>query len=170
MEYTRDGASSSLIIVTVLYHFHPRHPRDLLIPILDTALDIPYISIRVIIAFERASRKPRRSSYLPANYYEAFASHMLLPSHIPIRIFRINDSIREKLRVNWRRIYTTCSNLPHLRLRTYVHFDVQHLDFDIGIPTIFWWTQDYNETKGGINIIVCWIKICIVLIYFLSVA
>lgn len=73
------------------------------------ALDIPYISIRVIIAFERASPKPRRSSYLPANYCGAFASHMLLPSHIPIRIFRIDDFIYEKLHVNDE--FTHCSNL-----------------------------------------------------------
>lgn len=135
MEYTRDGASSSLIMTTVPF---PHHQQDLLIPILDTALDIPYISIRVIIAFERASRKPR-SSYLPANYCEAFASHMLLPSHIPIRIFRIDNFICEKLRVNWWRIYTL-QQLPVFKA-VYIYIDISMLDtnfISISVPTIFW--------------------------------
>lgn len=60
--YTRRGFILSYYTTVP---FPPCHPRDLLIPILDTALDIPYISIRVIIAFERASPKPRRSSTYP---------------------------------------------------------------------------------------------------------
>ena len=113
--YTRRGFNPSYYSFSTVSTL--RHPRDLLMPILGTALDIPYISILVIIALEHVLRKPRRNSYLLANYYEAFASHML-PSHIPIRIFRIDDSCK-KLCVNSNE-FTHCSNFLQLRLYTYI--------------------------------------------------
>lgn len=129
--YTRRG------FILSYYDYSPVSPPSAGFTNTDTALDIPYISIRVIIAFERASRKPQRSSYLPANYCEAFASHMLLPSHIPIRIFHIDNFICEKLRVNWWQIYT----LQQLPVFKAVYIDISMLDtnlISISVPTIFW--------------------------------